>query len=125
MNESVDSIATAERLVADAKAVMAAEYHTVIAKTRRSASSPLLVGGVLLGAMAIGYLAVGKRGKPDLALTREKRGAWPQLLQIAQILLPLLGALKAAQEAKAGRKAIVRATGAPEEQPGEYFGRPR
>ncbi len=125
MNESVDSIETAERRVADAKAVMSAEYHAVVAKTRRSASSPLLVGGILLGALAIGYFAAGKRRAPAVALAREKRGVWPQLLQIGQILLPLLGALKAAQESKAGRKAIVRATGDPAEGRGENFGRPQ
>jgi len=119
INKSPVSIESAEHDLAEAKALLQAEYQALEAKVRRSASSPLLVGGVLLGAAAIGYLAAGKRDKPDRPAPRETRGAWSQVLQIGQMVLPLLGALKAAQEAKAGRKAIAHATGTPEDQPPE------
>ncbi|MBA3504345.1 MAG: hypothetical protein H0T80_01015 [Betaproteobacteria bacterium] len=119
MDKRPISIESAEQDLAEAKALLEAEYHAVEAKVRRSASSPLLVGGVLLGAGAIGYLFAGKREKPDLSYRREKRGAWGQVLQIGQMLVPLLGALKAAQEAKAGRKAIAHATGTPVDEPPE------
>lgn len=120
--QSPVSIESAEQDLAESRALLQAEYQAIDAKVRRTASSPLLVGGVLLGAAAIGYLAVGKRDKRDRPAPQEKRGAWGQVLQIGQMLLPLLGALKAAQEAKAGRKAISRATGTPEDQPPENTG---
>lgn len=119
MNKSPVSIESAEQDLAESRALLQAEYRAIEAKVRRRATSPLLVGGVLLGAAAIGYLAAGKRDKPDRPAPREKRGAWSQVLQIGQMLLPLLGAFKAAQEAKAGRKAIAHATGTPEDQPPE------
>ncbi|MEJ7667562.1 MAG: hypothetical protein WKH97_02280 [Casimicrobiaceae bacterium] len=119
MNKSPVSIESAEQELAEAKALLQAEYQAIEAKVRRTASSPFLIGSVLVGAAAIGYLAVGKRDKPDLSHRREKRGAWGQVLQIGQMLVPLLGALKAAQEAKAGRKAIAHATGTPVDEPPE------
>ncbi len=119
INKAQVSIESAEQALAESKALLQAEYQAIEAKVRRSASSPLLVGGVLLGAAAIGYLAVGKREERARPAPREKRGAWGQVLQIGQLVLPLLGALKAAQEAKAGRKAIAHATGTPEDQPPE------
>ena len=119
MEKSSDSLASAEQELAESKALLLSEYHAVTTEARRKASSPLLVGGVLFGAAAIGYLAAGKREKPSLSLPRQKSGGWGQLLQFGQMLLPLVGALKAAQEAKAGRKAIAYATGTPEDQPPE------
>ncbi len=119
MNKPPVSIASAEQELAEAKALLQAEYQAIETKVRRNASSPMLVGGVLLGAAAIGYLIVGKRDERARPILREKRGAWPQILQIGQMLLPLVGALKAAQEAKAGRKAIAHATGTPEDEPPE------
>ena len=105
MSKSPVSIESAEQEVVEAKARVLAEYRAVESKVRRSASSPLLVGGVLLGAAALGYLALGNRDKGVRAASREKRGAWREVLRIAQMLLPLLGALEAAQKASAGRKA--------------------
>ncbi len=119
VNKSLVSIESAEQDLAESKALLQAEYHAIEAKVRRSARSPLLIGGVLLSAAAIGYLAAGKRDKPTLRSPREKRGTWGQVLEIGQVLLPLVGALKAAQEAKKGRKAIALATGTPEDQPPE------
>jgi hypothetical protein len=116
MNKSRISIESAEHDLAESRALLRAEYQAIEAKVRRSASKPQLVGGLLLGAAVIGYLAVSKRAKPDRAAPREKRGAWSQVLQIGQLLLPLLGVLRTAQNAKAGRKAISRGTGAPEER---------
>jgi hypothetical protein len=104
MNESPVSIESAEQEVVEAKAQVRAEYRAVESKVRRSASSPLLVGGVLLGAAAIGYLALGERDKGVRAASREKRGAWREVLRIAQMLLPLLGAQDGAGSERPGAK---------------------
>jgi len=113
------SIESAEQELAESKALLQAEYQALESKVRRGATSPLVIGGVLLGAAAIGYLAIGKRNKPALPSLRQKRGTWGQALEVGQLLLPLVAAFKAAQEAKKGRKAIAHATGTPEDAPPE------
>lgn len=119
MNRLPASIESAEQELRQSRAALLAEYRAIEARMRRSARSPLVVGGVLLGAAAIGFLAVHKRNERARPQPREQRGVWPTVVQVGQMLLPLLAALKAAQEATAGRKAISRATGTPEDQPPE------
>jgi len=116
---SADSIELAERRVAQAKAQVLAEYRALEGKVRRRATSPLFIGGVLLSAIAVAYLAIGRAGKPKAVAKATPGGLWSQLLQGAQLLLPLAGAVKAAREAKAVRKTVSRTTGTPSAKPGE------
>ena len=118
MAELDDSIATAEQRVAGSKAVMQAEFRAIEAKALRAASSPMLLGGALLIALSIGYLAIGARGRPNIAGSRPSRGTWSQLLEIGKLLMPLLGTVVAAQNAKAKRRTISPAGGTSEELPG-------
>ena len=71
---------------------------SVRAKLNRRAGSPAFIGGVLLGAVALGYLAVG-RGKPRPRVYAESHGAWWRAVKTAQVLLPLLMALNSATSA--------------------------
>ena len=104
MDKLDDSIATAERQVVESKAVMQAEFSAIEAKVRRAASSPMLLGGVLIVALTTGYLAIGARNKQNTARPWKAQGTWSRLLQIGQLLVPLLGTVLAAQKAR--RKAI-------------------
>lgn len=107
MNNSNDSIKLAEKRVAEAKATVLAEYQAIEASVRRRTSSPLLIGGVLLGFFAIGYFAVGRLGKPKRPAQPARPGAWSQIFQTAQLLLYLFGDLKAAREAKTARRTVA------------------
>ena len=96
-----DAIAVAERQVTEARMAVFAEYDAARARLRRRTSSPVFIGGVLLGAIALGYLAFG-RAKPRLPVCREspgRRGAWSRAGRTAQVLLPLLIALNSATKA--------------------------
>lgn len=95
MDDRSDSIALAERQVAEAQAAVLAELEAVRAKLSRRASSPLFIGGVLLGAVALGYFAFG-RGQPTRSAHAGRPGAWSRAAGTARMLLPLLVALNAA-----------------------------
>jgi hypothetical protein len=125
MNKSDDSIRLAEKRLAEAKATALAEYRAVERNVRRRTSSPLLIAGALIASLAIGYFGVRRLGKPKRPARAVGSGLWPQVLEAAQLLLPLLGALKAAGEAKAARKTVARATGATEVEPREKPKRPQ
>ena len=58
-------------------------------------SSPALIGGILLGAIAVGYLALS-RGKPKRLVYQGSPGAWTRVVKTVQVLLPLLMALNSA-----------------------------
>jgi len=95
MNKRSDSIALAEQQVAEARTAALDEYRAARAKLRRRLGSPVFIGGVLLGAVALGYLAIG-RGRPKRLVYPESRSAWWRVARTAQILLPLLIALDSA-----------------------------
>jgi hypothetical protein len=95
MNKSADSIVLAEQQVAEAQTAVLADYQAVRANLNRRIGSPVFIGGVLLGAVALGYLALA-RGKPKRPVYAERPGAWSQAAKTVQVLLPLLMALGSA-----------------------------
>jgi hypothetical protein len=98
MNERPDSIVLAEQQVAEAGTAALAEYQAAKAKLRRRVASPLFIGGVLLGAIALGYLAPARR-KPKCSVCPARLGAWSRALNAVQVLLPLMIALSSATKA--------------------------
>ena len=116
MKELPDPIAAAERDVALRKVEMQTHFDALQTKFRKQASSPKLIAGVVVGAVAFAYLLL-RPGKSKSA--KQSGGTWPLLMQGAQTLLPLLGALHAAREAESAKKTVSRATGTPPVEPGE------
>ena len=116
MEKLADSIDLAEKRVAERKAAMLREYDALEAKVRRAASSPKVLGGVLIGTIALAYFVIAGRGKPKRVVVEKGGRVWPQVLRTAQVLLPLVGALKAskaADAAKSAKKKVSKATGTP------------
>ena len=95
MNKCSDSIVLAEQRVAEARTAVLAEYQVARVKLRRHISSPALIGGVLLGAIAVGYLTLS-RGKLKRLVYQGSPGAWTRVVKTVQVLLPLLMALNSA-----------------------------
>ena len=95
MNRRSDAIVLAEQQVAEARTAALDEYRAARAKLHRRLSSPLFIGGVLLGAIALGYLALG-RGRPKPAVHPESSGVWWRVIRTAQVMVPLLIALDSA-----------------------------
>ena len=93
MNKRSDSIVLAEQQVAEARTAALDEFQAARAKLRRRLGSPVFIGGVLLGAIALGYFAVGRSKRP---VNPESRSAWWRVARTAQVLLPLLIALESA-----------------------------
>ncbi len=97
-----DPIALAEQQVVEARTAVLAEYYMARAKLNRRAGSPVFIGGVLLGAVALGYFTA-HRGKAKRTIHPANPGAWSLALNTARVLLPLLMALGAAsRSARAG-----------------------
>jgi hypothetical protein len=92
MNKRCDSIVLAEQQVAEARTAAIAEYQAARAKLRYRTASPVFIGRLLLGTIALGYLALG-RGKPKRLVDPESSGAWSRAGKTVQALLPLLMAL--------------------------------
>lgn len=112
MQNPPDSIESAEREVIARKAMMRAQYDALQTKLREGASSPKVIGGVLVGAIALGYWVMrGGRKQKRVLVTEKRSGTWSMLLDTARTLAPLLGALHAAREAKSAKKTIAKATG--------------
>ena len=95
MNTHSDPVALAEQQVAEARTAVLADYHAVRAKLQRRAGSPVFIGSVLLGAIALGYFAT-RRGKAKRPVRGASPGAWPRAFDTVRVLLPLLLALGAA-----------------------------
>src|ERR1035437_5057274 len=95
MNERSGSIVLAEQQLAEARTAVLAEYQAARAKLRRRMGSPVFIGGVLLCALALGYLALG-RGKPKHPVHPGSPGAGSRVGNAVQVLLPLLMALNSA-----------------------------
>jgi hypothetical protein len=112
MENPADSIESAEQDVATRKATVRAQYDVLQAKLREQASSPKVIGGVLAGAIALGYLIMGGRGKQKrVVVTEKKSGTLSTMLDMARTLAPLLGSLHAARQAKSAKKTVAKATG--------------
>jgi hypothetical protein len=115
MKELPDPIETAERDVDLRKTEMQAQFDALQTRIKRQASSPKLIAGVIVGAVAFAYLLF-RPGKGEPA---KKGGTLPLLMQGAQTLLPLIGAWHAAREAESAKKTVSKATGTPPVPPGE------
>ena len=109
MNKRSDSIVLAEQQVAEARTAALAEYQAARAQLRRRMGSPVFIGGVLLGAIALDYLAPA-RGKPKRPVCPARPGAWSRALKAVQVLLPLLLALSSAIQVARRPRANIRGT---------------
>lgn len=105
MNNHSDAIAFAEGQVAEARTAVLAEYQVARVKLRRHLSSPVFIAGVLLGAIAVGYLALG-RGKPKRLVSQGGPGVWTRLIKTMQVL-SLLMALHSATKTAHGPRASI------------------
>ena len=99
MNKHSDSIVLAEQQVAEAQITAHAEYQAARAKLCRRTGSSVFIGGVLLGAIALGYLVFGRGGKPKHPIYPGSPGAWTRVGKTVQVLLPLLIAFNSATKA--------------------------
>lgn len=109
MNKRSDSIVLAEQQVAEAWTAALDEYQAARAQLRRRMSSHVFIGGILLGAVALGYFALG-RGKPKRLVYPESTGTWSQVVKTVQVLLPLLIALNSATKGAPRRDANISGT---------------
>ena len=109
MNERSHSIALAEQQVAEARTAALAEYEAVRAKLRHRIGSPVFIGGALLGATVLGYLAFG-RGRPRRLADTGMPGAWSRAGKTVQVLLPLLIALNSVSKAARGPRGNIDGT---------------
>jgi len=104
-----DSIVLAEQKVAEARTAALAEYQAARAELRRRMSSLVFMGSVLIGAIALSYLVLG-RGKQQRRVDPESPGAWSQVVKTVQVLLPLLTALNSATKAARRPRANISET---------------
>jgi hypothetical protein len=104
-----DSIVLAEQQVAEARTAALAEYQAARAELRRRTSSFVFMGSVLIGAIALGYLVLG-RGKQKRRVDPGSPGAWSQVVKTVQVLLPLLTALNSATKAARRPRANISET---------------
>ena len=109
MNKRSDSIVLAEQQVAEARTAVLAECQAARTKLRRRVGSPVFIGGVLLGAIALSYLAL-RRGEPKRLIYRGSPGAWSRVVKTVQVLLPVLMALNSATKAARGPRANISGT---------------
>ena len=86
MNKHTDPIVLAEQQVAEARTAVLAEYQAARANLRRQIGSPLLIGGVLLGALVLGYLC-RSRSEPMAVVYPASPGVLTQMLKTLQRLL--------------------------------------
>jgi hypothetical protein len=109
MNKRCDSILLAEQQVAEARTAVLAEYQAARAKLSHRMGSPVFIGGILLGAIALGYLAIGC-GKPKRLAGPGSQSAWARAGKTVQVLLPLLMALNSATKAAHRPRATISGT---------------
>lgn len=89
-----------EQEVVDGSMAAYAEYQVARKSVRHRLGSPLIIGGVMVAGIAVGYLGRGRHQ------TRNQLGtggpsAWMQILGSAQVLIPLWIALHSALPARA------------------------
>lgn len=107
MNRRVDPIALAEQQVAEARTAAFAEYEAARARVRRRVRSPVFIGGVLLGAVALGYLALALR-KRKRRVGPGSQDAWTLAAKTVQVLVSLLMALVSTTRAARKSRAKIR-----------------
>src|ERR1035437_4008011 len=96
MNNAPAELELMEARVAASTASIVAQGQALKSRMRRLVTSPLVIGGGITAAAAVGYFAVRRRPKPRARSTRPAaRGNLISELKTAQMLLPLLGALGA------------------------------
>ena len=105
MNKHSDSIVLAEQQVVEARTAALAEYQVARVKLRRHISSPALIGGVLLGAIAVGYLALS-RSKQKRLVYQGSPGAWTRVVKTIQVLMLLMAHHSATKNAHRPRAGI-------------------
>ncbi len=101
MTKSIDSIKDAEQGLEEATAALRREFHAVRTTVQRSTISPYAIGGIVVGTLALGYFATRRFGKArrdasPTAARRLERG-----LEVARVVMPLLGAWMAVKRARA------------------------
>jgi hypothetical protein len=95
---NADRIRQAEDEVTRHKAAVAAELERLSAKARRTASSPAVLVGAGIAAVAIAYLATGRARRTRDA--SRGSGRWSQLLQTAQLLVAVLQIMRPVRRAE-------------------------
>ena len=103
MLDSSASLESAEARVAATKAGFVARVHALELRVRKLIGSPYVIGGLVAGVAAVGYLAAKRSGEPHRAAGR---GSVMSALRTAQILLPFLGVLGAAAPLKRNPRAL-------------------
>lgn len=107
MDDASVALASAEKRVAAAKAGIDAQVDALKSRVRRLAKSPYVIGGLIVGAAAVGYLTVRRSDTPRALSARPAaRGSLASVLKTAQMLLPLLGALGAVTAPKRNPRAL-------------------
>lgn len=100
MSNTPAELELAEARVAASTASIVAQGQALKLKVRRLVTSPFVVGGLITAAAAVGYFAVRRSAKPRARSSRPAaHGNLTGILKMAQMLLPLLGALGAATAA--------------------------
>src|SRR5512140_2772086 len=100
MNNAPTELELAEARVAASTASVVAQGQVLKLKMRRLVTSPLVIGGLVTAAAAVGYFAVMRSARPRARSSRPAAyGNLMSVLKTAQMLLPLLGAVGAATAA--------------------------
>jgi YihY family inner membrane protein len=100
MSNAPAELELAEARVAASMASVVAQGQALKLKVRRLVTSPFVIGGLVTAAAAVGYFAVRRSAKPRVPSSRPAvHGNLKSVLETAQMLLPLLGALGAATAA--------------------------
>ncbi len=99
----------AEQQVGEARTAVLAEYEAARAKLRHRIGSPIFIGGVMLGATALGYLDFG-RGRPKRLVDTGRPGAWSRAARTVQVLLLLIAFNSASKTAHGSRGNIGETT---------------
>ena len=110
MNNHFESVVVADQKVNDARIAVLIEYQAARANLRRRARSPAVIGGFLLGGIALGYFALG-RDKSKHHAYREGTDGLSRVIETTRVLLPLLVAIIAAT--RAARAPGSKVAGAP------------
>jgi len=100
MNRHSGAVVMAERQVAEARTVVSSEYWAEREKLRRMQSAAC-VGGVLLGVIVFGRLVLGG-GRATRSASPAGPGAWTQVLNTVQVLMPLWLAFNSGSKSPAG-----------------------
>ena len=97
MSNAPAELELAEARVAASTGILVAQGQALTLKVRRLVTPPFVIGGLATAAAVVGYFAVIRSAKPGAGSSSAVgSGSLMHALKIAQILLPLIGALGAA-----------------------------